>query len=69
MERSLAGKDYNKSLQVYKITLQAMWQLLLPQLLVYMEEKDNELQQGLERCVRLNTEDDFLKLLDLLIIC
>ena len=66
LERVLAGKDYNKSLRVHKVTLQAMWQLLLPQLLVYVEGKDNELKQGLERCVRSNTEDDFLELLDLL---
>ena len=66
VERTLAGKDYNKPLRVHKITLQALWQLLLPQLLVYVEGKDNELKQGLERCVRSNTEDDFLELLDLL---
>jgi len=66
VERALARKDYNKSLRVHKVTLQAMWQLLLLQLLVYMEEKDNEMKQGLERCVRSNTEDDFLELLDLL---
>ena len=66
LERVLAGKDYNKSLRVHKVTLQAMWQLLLPQLLVYVEGKDNELKQGLERCVRSNTDDNFLELLDLL---
>ena len=53
-------------LRVYRITLQVFWQLLLPQLLVYVEGKDNELKQGLERCVRSNTDDDFLELLDLL---
>ena len=69
VERTLAGKDYNKGTRVHKITLQAMWQLLLPKLLVYLEEKDNELRQelrqSLEKSVQSNKEEDFLKLLDL----
>ena len=66
VERVLAGKDYNKAARVHKITFQAMGQLLLPQLLVYLEEKDNALKQTLERSVQSNTEDGFLRLLDLL---
>lgn len=65
MERTLAGKDYNKGTQVYEITLQGLWQLLLPQLLVYLEEKDDELKQSLEKSIQSNKEEDFLKLLDL----
>jgi len=49
VERVLAGKNYNKGTGVHKITLQAMWQLLLPQLLVYLEE-DIELKQSQEVC-------------------
>ena len=63
VERTLAGKDYNKGTRVHKVTLRAMWQLLLPKLLVYLEEKDNEL--SLEKSVQSNKEEDFLKLLDL----
>lgn len=51
--------------RVHKITLQTMWQLLLPQRLVYLEEKDNELKQSLEKSVQSDKEEDFLKLLDL----
>ena len=65
VERVLVGKDYHKGTRVHKITLQALWQLLLPQLLVYLEEKDNELKQSLEQSVQSNKEEDFLKLLDL----
>jgi len=54
VERALAGKDYNKGTRVHKITLQATWQLLLPKRLVYMEEKDNELKQSLEKSVQSN---------------
>ena len=70
VERTLVGKDYNKGTRVHKITLQAMWQLLLPKLLVYLEEKDNELRQeqrqSLKKSVQTNKEEDFLKLLDLM---
>ena len=45
VERTLADKDCNKGTRVHKSTLQAMWQLLLLKLLVYLEEKDNELRQ------------------------
>ncbi|CAH3035152.1 unnamed protein product [Porites lobata] len=49
VERALAGKDYNKGTRVHKITLQAMWQLILPQVLAFIAEKDNDLKQNLER--------------------
>lgn len=66
VQRAFAGKDYNKATRVHKITtLQAMWQLLLPQRLAYIEEKDHELKQ-FEKSVQSNTEGEFLKLLDLL---
>lgn len=44
VERELAGEDCNKGTRVHKINLQAMWQLRLPQLLVYLEKKDDELK-------------------------
>ena len=43
-ERVLAGKDYGKGMQAHKITFQAIWACLLPQLLSYLEET----QQGPE---------------------
>ncbi|KAL9982388.1 hypothetical protein ACROYT_G004423 [Oculina patagonica] len=66
VERALAGKDYNKATRVHKITLQAMWQFLLPQLLAHIEEKGNELKQSLEKSVQSKTEGEFLNLPDLL---
>ena len=51
VERAFASKDYNKSTRVNKITLQALWQLLLTQRLVYLEENDNELKQSLQKSV------------------
>ena len=66
VERALAGKDYNKGTRVHKITLQAMWQLILPQVLAFIAEKDNELNQNLERSVQSNSKEEYLTLLDLL---
>ncbi|CAH3188967.1 unnamed protein product [Porites lobata] len=66
VERALAGKDYNKGTRVHKITPQAMWQLILPQVLAFIAEKDNELKQNLERSVQSNSKEEYLKLLDLL---
>ena len=66
VERALAGKDYNKGTRVHKITLQAMWQLILPQVLAFIAEKDNDLKQNLERSVQSNSKEEYLKLLDLL---
>ena len=66
VERALAGKDYNKGTRVHKITLQAMWQLILPQVLAFIAEKDNELKQNLERSVQSNSKEEYLTLLDLL---
>ena len=66
VERALAGKDYNKGTRVHKITLQAMWQLILPQVLAFIAEKDHELKQNLERSVQSNSKEEYLKLLDLL---
>ena len=40
--------------------------MLLPQLLAYREEQDNELKKRLERSVQTISEREFLKLLDLL---
>ena len=42
-ERVLAGKDYEKGMRAHKITLQAMWSLLMPQLMEYLEEHNKDL--------------------------
>ena len=39
-DKAMAGKSYAKGMCAHKLTLQALWQLLLPQLLHYLEERD-----------------------------
>ena len=53
-------------MDVTRITLQAMWQLILPQVLAFIAEKDNELTQNLERSVQSNSKEEYFTLLDLL---
>ena len=65
-ERVLTGSDYNKAIRVHKITLQAMWQLLLPQFLDHLDENSKELRASLDESVQANNEEEFIKLLELL---
>ena len=41
VERVLAGKAYNKAMRAHKLTLQALWRLLMPILLSFVEQVDD----------------------------
>ena len=47
-EHCMAGKSYARGMRAHKLTLQALWQLLLPQLTVYLEEHDEQLKNELD---------------------
>ena len=53
-EQVLAGKAYSRGLRAHKITFQAMWRILLPQLLDYAKDSDNEFANQLNND---NTEE------------
>ena len=38
----MAGKAHNKAMRAHKLTLQALWRILLPKFLLYAEESDKE---------------------------
>ena len=42
----MAGKAYNKAMRAHKLTLQALWRILLPKFLLYAEESDKECHDG-----------------------
>ena len=42
---SMSGKDYTKATRTHKITMQALWELLLPQLLTFFHDHDRELEK------------------------
>ena len=39
-DQAMAGKSYSRGMRAHKITFQAMWQILLPELLSSLEEHD-----------------------------
>ena len=47
LDHAMSGKDYAKAIRTHKITLQAMWQLLLPQFLDYLDVHDKDLKEYL----------------------
>ena len=40
--RAMIGKDYKKTMRVHKLTSQAMWRVLFPQCLSFIETHDQE---------------------------
>ncbi|KAL2094651.1 hypothetical protein ACEWY4_009370 [Coilia grayii] len=62
----LDGKDYNKGVRAHKITVQALWQLLLPEFQVYLEEHNGNLKQSLETYTKSDVKEDFEKMCDML---
>ena len=57
-EHLMAGKDYAKWTRAPKITLQTMWQLLLSQLLSYIQQRDVDHRRRLLSLARLDTTDE-----------
>ena len=44
VEHVLAGKAYNKGMSAHKLTLQALWGLLMPIILAFLSDAHNEYQ-------------------------
>lgn len=55
VELVMAGKAYNKAMRAHKLTLQALWRLLMPSLLSFVAEADEEFHTCLSR---MATDDD-----------
>ena len=36
----MAGKDYSKGMRVHKITVQALWRILIPDFMEFLNSKD-----------------------------
>jgi hypothetical protein len=66
VERVLEGKEYSKGVRAHKVTLQAIWQILLPQLLVYIGECDKDLKESLDKFAQSHAPGDFERMCDLL---
>lgn len=46
-ERAMAGKDYNRAIRGHKLTSQALWRIVMPQFLVFVQTKDTGLYEEL----------------------
>ena len=55
VELVLAGKAYNKAMRAHKLTLQALWRLLMPSLLSFVAEGDADCHACLSR---MTADDD-----------
>ncbi|CAB3983002.1 Hypothetical predicted protein [Paramuricea clavata] len=66
VEHVLDGKEYSKGVRAHKVTLQAMCQILLPQLLAYIRERDKDLKESLHKFAQSHTPVDFERMSNLL---
>ena len=48
------AESYGKGVRADKLTVQALWQLMIPQLMPYLEKHDQELKDDIENAVRSN---------------
>ena len=64
MEKVLAGKSYARGIRAHKLTLQAMWRILMPQLLEFIGQKNDTLRKMIhEKSIH---EDDLSELISIL---
>ena len=62
--QAMAGKSYNKGMCAHKLTFQAMWRILLPQFLSFLETFDTHLAELLRKHVcskDLSETDELIK--------
>ena len=62
-DQAMAGKSYSRGMRAHKITFQAMWQILLPELLSSLEEHDRDLKADV---LQTSAKDDCDELVSLL---
>ena len=55
VELAMSGKAYNKAMRAHKLTLQALWRLLMPSLLAFVAEVDSEVHDEISPF--LNVDD------------
>ncbi len=63
IEHVMTGKAYNKGMRSHKLTFQALWRLLLPELLSFLQMKDANLRDEIEK---LTKDDNIDKLTTML---
>ena len=51
-EKVLAGKDYKRGMRAHKITFQALLELLIPQIMHYIDQTNHDLKRKIEEAER-----------------
>ena len=46
-QKVLAGKDYSKGMRVHKITLQALWRIITPEFMEFLNKKDPNMAKSM----------------------
>lgn len=47
-QQAMSGKSYAKGMRAHKVTVQALWRILLPKLLKFIRERDHDCAQQIE---------------------
>ncbi|MES9881882.1 MAG: hypothetical protein ABW185_13470, partial [Sedimenticola sp.] len=56
-ENVMAGKGYEKSVRAHKITAQALWEIVLPQFLEYLQIEGTDLKHDIEEAEKSPNDD------------
>ena len=65
-DQIMSGKKYAHAIRIHKLTVQALWQLLLPKLLQFFEEYDNDLRLDLDVVDSSETPHDLEEIINTL---
>ncbi len=68
-EQALAGKHYNKAMRAHKLTLQALWRILLPHVLNFAELNAPDIHQMLTSFLQRDMNDHMQKIEELIDFC
>ena len=62
----MTGRGYSRTMRTHKLTLQALWQVLLPQLNAHLDSVDVELRAELDSLVKSSDTEDIAHMIDAL---
>lgn len=63
-EQVMAGKSYNRGIRAHKLTFQAMWRILLPQLQSFIGQNNQQLNRKMEAVVADDNVQNLITLLE-----
>ena len=64
-EQVMSGKSYGRVMRGHKLTLQALWQLLISKLLMFIKDTDQDLERQIQERLSSDGIDELIRLLAL----